>query len=108
MAEQLKPGWSKPSSILFATEIPTNEKAFAFALAQASEFGAKMILFHPFDRLAAAEADDVGDAGELGGRYYDPNIAERLEKHHLEALAKRVRDAGVDCEVVVRQGTACG
>ena len=104
MAEQLKPGWSKPSSILFATEIPTNDKAFAFALAQASEFAAKLVLFHAFDRLAAAEGDDPSGSGELGARYYDQNIAEKLEKHHLEALAKRVRDAGVDCEVVVRQG----
>ena len=35
MAAVVKPGWSKPSTILFASEIPTNEKAFSFALAQA-------------------------------------------------------------------------
>ena len=35
MAALLKPGWSKPSTILFASEIPVNLKAFAFALAQA-------------------------------------------------------------------------
>ena len=39
MADLLKPGWSKPSTIVFASEIPANEKAFAFALAQAAEFG---------------------------------------------------------------------
>ena len=38
MAALLKPGWTKPSTILFATEIPHNEKAFSFALAQAREF----------------------------------------------------------------------
>ncbi len=38
MATHIQPGWSKPSTILFASEIPANEKAFAFALAQASEF----------------------------------------------------------------------
>ena len=30
MAIVMKPGWSKPSTILFAAEIPANEKAFAF------------------------------------------------------------------------------
>ena len=46
MAAVVKPGWSKPSNILFAAEIPANEKAFAFALAQATEFSANLILFH--------------------------------------------------------------
>ena len=32
MAAAIKPGWSKPSTILFASEIPANEKAFGFAL----------------------------------------------------------------------------
>jgi hypothetical protein len=31
MAAVIKPGWSKPSTILFASEIPANEKTFAFA-----------------------------------------------------------------------------
>jgi len=51
MAVVVKPGWSKPSTILFASEIPANEKAFAFALAQAAEFSANLILFHAYDTL---------------------------------------------------------
>jgi len=47
MAAVIKPGWSKPSTVLFASEIPANEKAFAFALAQATEFGRP----YPFPRL---------------------------------------------------------
>ena len=65
MTSLLKPGWSKPSTILFATEIPANEKAFAFALAQAVEFGAKLILFHAYDTLVVAASDASGI------RYYD-------------------------------------
>ena len=26
----IKPGWSKPSTILFASELPANERAFNF------------------------------------------------------------------------------
>ena len=81
MAAVLKPGWSKPSTILFASEIPANHKAFAFALAQAQEFGSDLILFHAYDTLvvAASEASGV--------RYYDYAAAARSEKQHLEPLA---------------------
>ena len=98
MAAVLKPGWSKPSTILFAAEIPVNEKAFAFALAQAKEFGSDLILFHAYDTLVAAASETSGV------RYYDYAAAARSEKNHLEPLAIRVRDAGVGCEVVVRLG----
>jgi nucleotide-binding universal stress UspA family protein len=100
MTSLLKPGWSKPSTILFATEIPVNEKAFAFALAQTVEFGAKLILFHAYDTLMVAASDASGI------RYYDYAAAAKSEIEHLEPLAKRVRNAGVQCETVVRQGLA--
>jgi nucleotide-binding universal stress UspA family protein len=98
METVLKPGWSKPSTILFATEIPSNEKAFAFALAQASEFGADLILFHAYDTLV------VGASESSGIRYYDYAAAARAEMRHLEPLALRARAAGLRCEVVVRPG----
>ncbi len=100
MAAAIKPGWSKPSTILFATEIPANEKAFSFALAQAREFGANLILFHSYDTLVVAASETSGI------RYYDYAAAARTETHHLEPLAKRVRDAGVQCEIIVRPGLA--
>ncbi len=100
MAAVVKPGWSKPSTILFASEIPANEKAFAFALAQAVEFGADLVLFHAYDTLvvAASETSDI--------RYYDYAATACAEKEQLEPLAQRVRDAGVPCELVVRPGLA--
>jgi nucleotide-binding universal stress UspA family protein len=100
MAAAFKPGWSKPSTILFASEIPANEKAFAFALAQAVEFGATLILFHAYDTLVVAASETSGI------RYYDYAAAARAEMQHLEPLARRVRDAGAQCEIVVRPGLA--
>jgi nucleotide-binding universal stress UspA family protein len=98
MATVLKPGWSKPTTILFASEIPANEKAFAFALAQASEFGADLILFHAYDTLTV-------EASETSGiRYYDYASAARTEMKHLEPLAERARALGLRAEVVVRPG----
>lgn len=98
MATTMKPGWSKPSTILFASEIPANEKALSFAAAQARESGAHLILFHAYDTLvvAASEASGV--------RYYDYAAAARAEMHELEPLAQRLRSEGVDCEIVVRPG----
>jgi nucleotide-binding universal stress UspA family protein len=98
MADRLKPGWSKPSTILFASEIPANEKAFAFALAQAAEFSADLILFHAYDTLVVAASD------QSGIRYYDYASAARTETELLQPLANRAHKAGVSCEVVVRPG----
>jgi nucleotide-binding universal stress UspA family protein len=98
MSTAIKPGWSKPSTILFASEIPANEKAFAFALAQAAEFGADLILFHAYDTLVVAASETSGI------RYYDYAAAARAEIEHLEPLAERARKAGLRCEIVVRPG----
>jgi nucleotide-binding universal stress UspA family protein len=98
MAAGIKPGWSKPSTILFASEIPANEKAFAYALAQAAEFGADLILFHAYDTLVVTASETSGI------RYYDYAAAARTEMKQLEPLSRRVRESGVPCEVVVRPG----
>jgi len=95
-----KPSWSKPSTILFATEIPANERAFNFALAEARESAADLILFHAYDTLVVAASETSGI------RYYDYAAAARAEIKHLEPLAERAREAGIKCEVVVRPGLA--
>lgn len=98
MAHAVKPGWSKPSTILYASEIPANEKTFSYALAQAVEFGARLILFHAYDTLVVAASETSGI------RYYDYAAAARAEKEQLEPLVGRARYVGVPCELVVRPG----
>lgn len=98
MAALIKPGWSKPSTILFASETPANEKAFAFALAQATEFGADLIIFHAYDTLVVAASETSGI------RYYDYAAAARAETETLEPMAERVRACHIRCEIVVRPG----
>jgi nucleotide-binding universal stress UspA family protein len=98
MAAVLKPEWSKPSTILFASEIPANQKAFAYAVAQAAEFGADLILFHAYDTLVISASETSGV------RYYDYAAAARTEMQRLEPLAERARAAGLRCEIVVRPG----
>ena len=84
----MKPGWSKPSTILFASEIPANEKALGFALAQAREFGANLILFHAYDTMVVAASETSGI------RYYDYAAAARAEIHHLEPLGSEGERSG--------------
>jgi len=92
------PGWSKPSTILFASEIPANEKALSFAIAQAREFGSNLILFHAYDTMVVAASETSGT------RYYDFAAAARAEIQHLELLAQKIRAEGVRCELAVRPG----
>lgn len=100
MATPIKPGWSKPSTILFASEIPANEKALSFAQAQAREFGAHLILFHAYDTMVVAASETSGI------QYYDYAAAARSEIHHLQPLADKLSGEGISCEIVVRPGLA--
>jgi nucleotide-binding universal stress UspA family protein len=99
MAAAIKPGWSKPATILFASEIPVNEKAFGFALSEAAEFGADLILFHVYD---CPEAAVTPGAEPLR---FDYSRA-RAEKHLLEPFAERAKNLGIHCRIVVRPGSA--
>lgn len=94
----IKPGWVRPETILFASEMPVNETVFEFALSQARELHARLILFHAYDTLM------VTTTAASGICYYDFPGAERVEKQHMELLAERARQTGIECEVVVRPG----
>jgi nucleotide-binding universal stress UspA family protein len=98
MAATMKPGWSKPSTILFASEIPVNEKALGFAVAQAREFGANLILFHAYSTPVVA-------ATETAGIYYADFVsAARAQISQLEPFAIKIRAEGIPCETLTRPG----
>ena len=98
----VKPGWSRPSTILFASEIPANEKAFNFALAQAREFAADLILFHAYDTLVVSASETSGI------RYYYYAAAARAEITHLEPLAARARQEDCKGAGLYRRPRGCG
>jgi nucleotide-binding universal stress UspA family protein len=98
MAAILNPGWSKPSTILLASEFPANEKAFSFALAQAVEFGAEIILFHAYETL-----DVVASEVSPASCDYGQALA---EKQRFEPLVQRAANLGIHCAIVVRPGAA--
>ena len=92
--------WIRPSTILFASEARPDERAFAYALATAREFGAKLVLLHVFDVLATATEDAAG----VRAIHYE-NALQRAEEK-MEPLKKRAANAGVQAEIVVRAGIA--
>jgi nucleotide-binding universal stress UspA family protein len=97
MAATPKPGWSKPSVILFASEYPANEKAFGLALAQAVESRAELLIFHAFESL------DISTSVASANRSYDI-AAVRPAKQCFEPLAQRARNLRIHCRIVIRHG----
>jgi nucleotide-binding universal stress UspA family protein len=99
MAAAIQAGWSKPATVLFASEFPVNERAFGFALAEAAEFGARLILFHAYDSI------DIAASG--GSRPARHEYAQaRAGKRFLLPLAQRAGNLGIHCRLVVRPGPA--
>ena len=99
MTSMIKLGWSKPSTILLASEFPANEKAFSFALAEASEFGAELIVFH------SCESPNTTPSQNPATYYHDYSRL-RAEKRCYEPLVERAKNLGVHCKIVVRTGVA--
>lgn len=89
MATVLKAGWSKPSTILFASEFPANERVFASALGQAAETGAKLIILHV-------------DCGQPHSSY--PADYQHAFRSHFDSLLERAQIRGVVCTMVSRAG----
>lgn len=92
--------WIRPSSILFASASTPDEHAFAYALAAAQEYHAKLILLHVFDVLATATEDAIG----LRAVHFER--AERIAAAKLEPLRARASALGIACESVVQTGIA--
>ena len=99
MAVALKPGWSKPSTVLFASEFPPQEKTFSFALAEAARFGADLIIFHAYSSLDVA----ASKASTVRRHEY---VSARTQRRLFVPFAQRARDIGIDCSIVVRPGLA--
>jgi nucleotide-binding universal stress UspA family protein len=97
MVPSLKSGWSKPSTTLFATDFPVNEKAFAFALAQARDSAASLVIFHVYNHDS--------DALPPSGIRHEGFAAARSVKRLFEPMAQRAAHLKIHSQIVVRHGT---
>lgn len=99
----LEPGshrWSKPASILIATDLGDIDRLFPYALAQAKESGARLYLLHV---LTATNSIAV-DSGGLP--YYNPTEAIDYAEKFLQSYSAEAQVASIRCDVLVREGAA--
>lgn len=100
MREPGKHRWSKPNSILIATDLADINRLFPIALAQARESGARLMLLHVLTTVNAIAVDPGGLP------YYNPSEAIAYTGKFLATYAAEAQNAGVVCEVLVREGSA--
>jgi nucleotide-binding universal stress UspA family protein len=90
--------WTHPATILVATDLSDLDHLMPFALEEAGETGARLILLHALSSAAAITADAAGMP------YYDTvgalETAEQMLRPWSELAARR----GVRCDALVREG----
>jgi nucleotide-binding universal stress UspA family protein len=90
--------WANPRVILVATDLNDLERLMPYAIEQAAETGARLILLHVLASSAAMSVDAAGMP------YYNTTgVVESAETMLLE-WSERARLKGVVCEAVVREG----
>ena len=90
--------WAHPSVILVATDLGDLDRLMPFALQQAQQSQARIILFHVLGAGAGIAADPVGMP------YYDPAGAIEFAIKTLEPWRMMARSQQVPCDAVVREG----
>ncbi len=92
--------WAHPAVLLVATDLSDLDRLMPFALKQAGESGARLILLHVLAAGAAVAMDAVGMP------YYDPSGALEFAARELEPWCEIARRQELVCNAVVREGTA--
>jgi nucleotide-binding universal stress UspA family protein len=90
--------WTHPSLILVATDLGDLEHLMPFALQQALESGARLILLHSLAPSAALSMDPAGIS------YYDPSGAVQFATNTLEPWCVFARRHKIVCDAMIREG----
>jgi nucleotide-binding universal stress UspA family protein len=92
--------WTHPAAILVATDLNDLDRLMPFALEQAEQTGARLILLHVLATGAALSADAVGLPS-----YDTAGIMEMARKAMLP-WCEAARRRGVPCDALLREGHA--
>jgi nucleotide-binding universal stress UspA family protein len=92
--------WAHPAAILVATDLSDLDRLMPFALEQAGETGARLILLH----VLAAGTSVTMDAA--GMPYYDPAGALEFAAKSLEPWCQIAQRHELACDALVREGNA--
>jgi nucleotide-binding universal stress UspA family protein len=90
--------WIRPSVILVATDLNDLDRLMPFALDQAAQTGARLLLMHVLPTTATLAADAVGMP------YYDPAGALDFAARGLETWCGSARQQNIVCDALVREG----
>lgn len=92
--------WAHPAVILVATDLSDLDRLMPFAMQQAAQTGARLILLHV---LATSE---MMAADATGMPYYDPAGALECAAKELEPWCQAAHKQALRCEGLVREGNA--
>ena len=92
--------WASPAVLLVATDLTDLDRLMPFALEQAGETGARLILLH----VLAAGTSVTLDAGAMP--YYDPAGALEFATKSLEPWCQLAHRHDLACDALVREGNA--
>jgi len=90
--------WAHPAVILVATDLSDLDRLMPFALEQAAQTGARLILLHVLASGASMAVDAVGMP------YYDPSSALEFVEKTLEPWCASARMQRIGCDALVREG----
>jgi nucleotide-binding universal stress UspA family protein len=98
MADPCGTRWIHPAVILVATDLTDLDRLMPFALEQAAQCGARLILLHATAISAAMAVDAVGMP------YYDRSGALYIAERTLMPWCEAAQSRGIDCHPIVREG----
>lgn len=92
--------WAHPAVILVATDLSDLDRLMPFALEQAAQTGARLILLHAVATAAAMSVDAVGMP------YYDTSFALEFAEKALKPWCEIALHRNIVCDGLVREGHA--
>jgi nucleotide-binding universal stress UspA family protein len=98
MPQQAQNRWAHPSVILVATDLSDLERLMPFALQDARQSSARLILMHVLADTGRVAIDAIGMP------YYDPSAAIDFAIKSLEPWRMMAHDDNIACDVLVREG----
>ena len=92
--------WTHPATILVATDLSDLDHLMPFAMEEAGETGARLILLHVLSSTATIAADAAGMP------YYDTLGALETAEQVLRPWCEHASRRGIRCDALVREGQA--
>jgi nucleotide-binding universal stress UspA family protein len=100
MTDLVQHRWAHPAVVLVATDLNELDRLMPFAIRQASENHARLILLHVLAATAAMAADAAGMP------YYDTEGVLEYADKALLPWCEAARRQGIVCDALVREGNA--